>query len=726
MKMKHAPVIFKGFIGGLLGLFLLAGCSNTLLQPSRTADEPPAVVPPAEAGTGRLTISLTGTGVSGGERTLFPNTPGSFSKYELVFTPEGGQDGVSPVIFTEGASYSLTLPTGDWTITARGYVSIQGVPDITNGDYVAARGSKTVTVSAAPANISIDLRGGIDAGTGVFRYDIAIPGGLDSATLEILSLTGSLVKSVNLQSAASGSWALNSGYYLLKVSRVKGGKTTVRAEVVHIYEGWTTEAAGPDYDFTGLDSVAEILGLLSAQPANTASSPYTLVLGGDFDLERDFLKDGDPLGLLYEALDGKYVSLDLSACGGDIPGVSYYTADGRPNKDKIVSVTLPDTLTTIGDYAFYGWTSLAALDLPDNLTSIGQSVFEGSSIVSIDLPDAITTIGDYAFKNCASLDSIDLPDNLTAIGQYAFEGCGSLTAIALPDSLTTIPGYAFYNCASLAAITLPDNLTTIGQNAFNGCISLEAITLPDAITTIGNAAFGGCSSLVSIDLPDSLTTIGEFAFSGCTSLVSIDLPDSCTTIGRDAFSYCSSLLIVDLPDSITAIHRFAFGATALKLVISRNSTPPVLYYNGYSPFHDTPALQSIYVPDESVDAYKSAWGDYAGKIKPLSELPPSTGGSAGLQISFTGPVNNDITLDGGGFKLSKSDSGYSSINISVENPGDYASFRWLVDGADLAGETGGSVTLDAANHNAGTHWLTVIAEKAGVPYSRAFVFAVVN
>jgi hypothetical protein len=100
-------------------------------------------------------------------------------------------------------------------------------------------------------------------------------------------------------------------------------------------------------------------------------------------------------------------------------------------------------------------------------------------------------------------------------------------------------------------------------------------------------------------------------------------------------------------------------------------------------------------------------------------------GSADIQISFDGPVNADITIDGG-FKLSKSDPGASWIIISVENPGDYANFRWLVDGADLTGETGNSVTLDAADYAVGAYWLMVIAEKTGVPYSREFSFAVVN
>jgi hypothetical protein len=109
---------------------------------------------------GQLTIALTGTGDIGGERTLVPTAPESFSKYELVFTPESGQPGVPTVTLTEGTSHSLTLPAESWTITALAYIRIQGVEGITDGDYAAARGSKAVTISSSAAvNETIDLRG---------------------------------------------------------------------------------------------------------------------------------------------------------------------------------------------------------------------------------------------------------------------------------------------------------------------------------------------------------------------------------------------------------------------------------------------------------------------------------------------------------------------------------------------------------------------------------------
>jgi hypothetical protein len=578
--MKHVYTLFKGFSGGLLGLLILAGCSNALLQAPRTDGASPEAVSPA--GTGRLTISLTGTGTSGGERTLFPSAPVSFSKYELAFTPRSGQAGVSPVTFTGDDSYTLSLPTGEWTIEARAYVQIQGVTGIANGNYVAARGSKAVTVGSEPGNISIDLRGGIDGGKGVFSYDTPIASDLDSATLEILDLVeGTPVQNVNLKTAASGSIALDSGYYLLKISRVKGAVSTVGTEVIHIYDGLTTKAAGPDYDFSGqgMAKAQEKFTWLANQLQNTAENPYPLALEG-LDLRKDLWKADDPLGLLYEGLNGKFVDLDLSACRGDyIPSAvnnsSSYTAQNRPNRDNIVSLILPDTLTDIGDFAF-GWCE---------------------SLVDIDWPDALTTIITSSFRNCTALTTVDLSGTrLAALGQYAFGYSPSLEEIKLPDTLKTIGSYAFINDTALKTIELPDSITRIDGWAFQGS-GLESIVLPSNITSI-SYTFQNCAALKSVGLPAKLTEIGSSTFSRCEALEFIDLPATLTSIGSSAFGYC----------------------TALETVISRNTTPPTL---NASAFSNASTSFLIYVPDASVDAYKSAsaWSVYASQIKPLSELP---------------------------------------------------------------------------------------------------------
>ena len=142
-------------------------------------------------------------------------------------------------------------------------------------------------------------------------------------------------------------------------------------------------------------------------------------------------------------------------------------------------ITIPDSLTTIGAYAFNGCESLTTIHLPDSVTTIGYGVFkECSSLTSIHLPKSLTTIGDYAFYGCESLTSILLPDSVTTIGDYAFYGCESLTSIHLPKSLTSIGYYAFLKCKSLTSIHIPESVTTIGDGAFDDCCYLNTIYIP--------------------------------------------------------------------------------------------------------------------------------------------------------------------------------------------------------------------------------------------------------
>ena len=181
-----------------------------------------------------------------------------------------------------------------------------------------------------------------------------------------------------------------------------------------------------------------------------------------------------------------------------------------------------------------GWDNYLGIIDASKLTSwitVEGHAFEYSYITSITLPASITTIGDYVFNNCQSLTSINLPNSITSIGQIAFNGCRSLTSITLPTSLTTIGNSAFQYCRGLTSITLPNSLTSIGNYAFSDCDGLTSITLPNSITTIGDQAFSGCDGLTSITLPEGLTTIGNQILVNCPSLTSLTIPSSVSSIG---------------------------------------------------------------------------------------------------------------------------------------------------------------------------------------------------
>ena len=162
------------------------------------------------------------------------------------------------------------------------------------------------------------------------------------------------------------------------------------------------------------------------------------------------------------------------------------------------------------------------------LTKIGG--FSGcEKLAAITLPDSVTTIDNKAFYKCTSLTSMTLPDSVTSIGDYAFYECKSLTSVIIPGSVTTIDNKAFYKCTSLTSVTIPDSVTSIEDGIFENCTSLTTVTIPDSVTSIGKGAFESCKSLTSVTIPDSVTFIGSEAFYGCSNLKSMTFTDlDCT------------------------------------------------------------------------------------------------------------------------------------------------------------------------------------------------------
>ena len=192
--------------------------------------------------------------------------------------------------------------------------------------------------------------------------------------------------------------------------------------------------------------------------------------------------------------------------------------------------------------------------------------------------------------------------------------------IKFDGDVTTIGEDAFYWCDSLTSVTIPDSVTTIGDRAFSECYSLTSVTISDRVTTIGGYAFYNCSSLTSVTIPDSVTSIGDYAFGSCRSLTSVTIPDSVTTIGTRAFAYCSSLTNITIPDSVTTIGDWAFlNCRSLTSVYCKAITPPTAIlddFGDWDAFNDNASGRKIYVPTESIEAYKSAegWSDYVDAI----------------------------------------------------------------------------------------------------------------
>ena len=184
--------------------------------------------------------------------------------------------------------------------------------------------------------------------------------------------------------------------------------------------------------------------------------------------------------------------------------------------------------------------------------------FRNLNLEAYVIPASVTSIGDRAFSGCSSLSSIVIPNSVTSIGDGAFAGCSSLSNIAIPASVTSISNSVFSSCRSLSSIFIPDSVTFIGNNAFSCCNSLSNIVIPASVTSIGNSAFSCCNSLSNIVIPASVTSIGNSAFSYCNSLSNIVIPASVTSIGYSAFSGCSSLSNIVIPNSVASIESSAF------------------------------------------------------------------------------------------------------------------------------------------------------------------------
>ena len=261
------------------------------------------------------------------------------------------------------------------------------------------------------------------------------------------------------------------------------------------------------------------------------------------------------------------------------------------SKEKLKNVIIEEGIVNIIDRAFLNCRNLTNITIPDSVTAIGEYAFSGCSLTSTTIPDRVTTIGKYAFAGCNSLTSITIPDSVTTIGERTFYNCKSLTSVIIGDGVTTIEDEVFYGCTGLTSVKIPDSVTSIKFGAFYDCGNLISVTIGDGVTAIGRYVFSKCYKLTSVTIGNSVTTIGGYAFEKCTSLTSITIPDSVTTIGERAFYNCNSLTSVIIGDGVTTIEESAYyGCTSLtNLSIGKN-----VLSIGKSAFDKCSSLKEVY------------------------------------------------------------------------------------------------------------------------------------
>ncbi len=309
--------------------------------------------------------------------------------------------------------------------------------------------------------------------------------------------------------------------------------------------------------------------------------------------------------------------------------------------NNIRSIDFSGNVTSIGDYAFYGCSSLRFFDIPEGvvsigdyafyecscsgfngkfpegLTYIGNSAFYGcGGLASITIPSGITSINDNAFSYCRELASVSLPNGLTEIGRATFIDCEELTSINIPNTVNYIGDYAFDYCKKLTSITIPNGVTAIGETTFYCCESLTSVSIPESVKTIGNMAFYHCPKLVNVNIPDGVISIGDNAFDSCSSITSLDIPNSVKTIGDGAFSGCSFSSIT-IPSGIKKIgDRTFWGCRYLTDITIPNSVTTI----GERTFAGCVGLTSITIPNTVTSI-----GDYAFQSSGLTSFTLSNG-----------------------------------------------------------------------------------------------------
>ncbi|MDE7136491.1 MAG: leucine-rich repeat domain-containing protein, partial [Muribaculaceae bacterium] len=354
----------------------------------------------------------------------------------------------------------------------------------------------------------------------------------------------------------------------------------------------------------------------------------------------------------YTDIDGVLYNknmTELIQCPGGMKSVTIPTSVISINDEafygceSLISVSIPNSVSYIGMSAFYGCGAMTSVDIPTSVTSIGNEAFLFcSSLTSVKIPNSVTSIGNEAFGFCSSLTSVKIPDSVTSIGNEAFGFCSSLTSVKIPDSVTSISEDAFFECSALTSVKIPNSVISIGEKAFSNCTALTSVNIPSSVSAISYDAFYGCGSLKSIYvdkrnkyysdvdgvlynkgateliqcpgglksviIPKSVISIGDQAFQGCRNLVSVTIPNSVKTIGYGAFRGCHALNSATIPNSVTSIGKIAFESC---VSLTSVNIPSSITEIGYGAFGKCRSLISVYYGAENpIEGYSDIFSSY--------------------------------------------------------------------------------------------------------------------
>lgn len=278
-----------------------------------------------------------------------------------------------------------------------------------------------------------------------------------------------------------------------------------------------------------------------------------------------------------ESGEKKSITVNVQASASDIPDgviiengvLKKWPCDKIPDDGKVV---IPNTVTEIGRRAF----------------------FDCSELIAVEIPNSVTIINEQAFSSCKGLTAINIPSTVENIGYEAFSNCNGLTSVIIANGVKKIDDYAFSGCSNISKVVIPNSVKYMGTRVFLDCASLVTVKLSENILSIPHSTFNRCYSLKNVDFSSRLTRVEDYAFSECTSLVSMTLPNTITYIGNNAF-----------------LKSKKFNSITIKA-----TKPPLVAPNSFNYTN----LSSVFVPEVSIDAYKTFWSSIfdISKLKPIT------------------------------------------------------------------------------------------------------------